>query len=107
MTTIHFIQHNGSTATVEAQDGLSVMQAAMAHRIPNIVADCGGACACATCHGYIDEPWQARVPAASADELDMIDAACLHAEPSSRLTCQIKVTPALDGLTVRLPPSQG
>jgi 2Fe-2S ferredoxin len=80
------------------------MKAAVDAVVPGITADCGGACTCATCHGYVDVDWVARVPPASQDELDMIDAGCLHAQPNSRLTCQIKVTDELHGLTIRLPP---
>ncbi|MBL0918541.1 MAG: 2Fe-2S iron-sulfur cluster binding domain-containing protein [Hydrogenophaga sp.] len=107
MTRIYFIQPDGQQQAVEATAGQSVMQAAMAAAVPGIVADCGGACTCATCHGYVDEQWVARVPAATPDELDMIDAGCLDALPNSRLTCQIRLSDALDGLVIRLPPSQG
>ena len=107
MPHIRFIQPDGSLQNVEAEDGQSVMQAAVNALVPGIVADCGGACACATCHGYIDDEWVDRVPPASPDELDMIDGGCLDARPTSRLTCQVKITDNLDGLTIRLPPSQG
>jgi len=106
MTHILFIQPNGRQQQVEAQPGQSVMQAAVRSMVPGITADCGGACSCATCHGYVDEAWVGRVPPASADELDMIDAGCLDAQPNSRLTCQIKVSEDLDGLVIRLPPLQ-
>jgi 2Fe-2S ferredoxin len=82
------------------------MQAAVRSMVPGITADCGGACTCATCHGYVDESWVGRVPPASADELDMIDAGRLDALPNSRLTCQIKVSEDLEGLAIRLPPPQ-
>ncbi len=107
MTRILFIQPDGREQSVEARPGQSVMQAAVAALVPGIVADCGGACSCATCHGYVDESWQGRVPTPSADEAEMIDAGCLDVEPTSRLTCQIQVTAALDGLIIRIPPSQG
>ena len=106
MTRIHFIQPDGREQAVDANPGQSVMQAAIGALVPGIVADCGGACTCATCHGYGDEAWVDRVPPASADEADMIDAGCLAVQPNSRLTCQIKVTDALDGLVIRLPPAQ-
>ena len=104
MTRIIFIQADGREQAVEAHPGRSVMQAAVDAMVPGIVADCGGACTCATCHGYVDAAWVERVPPGSHDELDMIDAGCLHAQQNSRLTCQIKVTEAMDGLTIRLPP---
>jgi len=107
MTTIIFIQPDGQQQSVDVTAGQSVMQAAIAASVPGIVADCGGACTCATCHGYVDEQWVARVPPASPDELDMIDAGCLDALPNSRLTCQIRLSEDLDGLVIRLPPSQG
>ncbi len=106
MTRIIFVQPDGGEQPVDASVGQSVMQAAIGAMVPGIVADCGGACSCATCHGYVDEHWVSRVPAASPDELDMIDAGCLDALPNSRLTCQIRVTEDLDGLVIRLPPSQ-
>jgi 2Fe-2S ferredoxin len=107
MTRILFIQPDGREQAVDATPGQSVMQAAVAAMVPGIVADCGGACTCATCHGYIDDAWAGRVPPPSNDEAEMIDAGCLDARATSRLTCQIEVTPDLDGLVVRLPPSQG
>lgn len=107
MTRIFFIQPDGREQIVDAHPGQSVMQAAIGAMVPGIVADCGGACSCATCHGYIDDAWTDRVPPASEDEAEMIDAGCLDVLPTSRLTCQIKLTPEMDGLIVRIPPSQG
>ena len=107
MTRILFIQPDGREQSVEGDPGQSVMQAAIGAMVPGIVADCGGACSCATCHGYVDEAWVDRVPPSSAEEADMIDAGCLDAQPNSRLTCQIRLTDALDGLVIRLPPSAG
>jgi 2Fe-2S ferredoxin len=107
MPLIVFIQPDGSTQQVEAAEGGSVMQAAVNALVPGIVADCGGACACATCHGYIDDAWVERVPTASLEEIEMIDGGCTDVRPTSRLTCQVKLTTGLNGLTIRLPPSQG
>jgi 2Fe-2S ferredoxin len=107
MTRILFIQPDGREQVVEARSGQSVMQAAIGAMVPGIVADCGGACSCATCHGYVDTAWTDRVPPASEDEAEMIDAGCLDVLPTSRLTCQIKITPEMEGLVVRIPPSQG
>lgn len=107
MTRIHFIQPDGREQVADAKPGQSVMQAAIGAMVPGIVADCGGACSCATCHGYVDEAWLDRVPPPSVDEADMIDAGCLNVRPNSRLTCQIRITPELEGLVVRIPPSEG
>ncbi len=106
MTRILFIQPDGREQAAQAKPGQSVMQAAIGAMVPGIVADCGGACSCATCHGYVDEAWVDRVPPPSADEAEMIDAGCLDVQPTSRLTCQIKVTPEMEGLVVRIPPHQ-
>ena len=103
MTRILFIQPDGRQQPADAKPGQSVMQAAIGAMVPGIVADCGGACTCATCHGYVDDAWVARVPPASPDEVEMIDAGCLHTQPNSRLTCQIKVTAEMEGLVIRIP----
>ena len=105
MTRITFIEHNGTEHAVEAADGQSVMQAAVENLVPGILADCGGACSCATCHGYIDPTWVNKLPAPADDEAAMLDCA-LHRQDNSRLTCQIKMRAELDGLVVRLPVSQ-
>jgi len=105
MTRILFIQPDGREQSAEGDPGQSVMQAAIGAVVPGIVADCGGACSCATCHGYVDEAWIDRVPPPSAEEADMIDAGCLDVLPNSRLTCQIRLTEDLDGLVIRIPPS--
>ena len=105
MTCILFIQPDGREQSVQGDSGQSVMQAAIGALVPGIVADCGGACSCATCHGYVDEAWVDKVPPPSAEEAEMIDAGCLDVQPNSRLTCQIKLTEALDGLVIRLPPA--
>ncbi|MES2257018.1 MAG: 2Fe-2S iron-sulfur cluster-binding protein [Pseudomonadota bacterium] len=105
MPKITFIAHDGFERNVDAGIGQSVMQAAVGNMVDGIVADCGGACCCATCHGYLDEAWVGRVPAAGDDESAMLECAT-HRAPNSRLTCQIKFTAELDGLIVRLPVSQ-
>jgi 2Fe-2S ferredoxin len=102
---ITFIEFNGTEHAVEAAVGKSVMQTAADNLVPGIVADCGGNCACATCHVYIEEPWASRTEPPSNQEKEMIDCA-LHVRETSRLSCQVPVTPALDGLVVRLPESQ-
>ena len=105
MAKIIFIEHSGATHEVEAQTGLSVMEAAVKNNIPGIDADCGGACACATCHVYVDAAWLDKTGKPSAMEESMLDFA-ENVESNSRLSCQIKVSDALSGLTVRLPESQ-
>lgn len=105
MTRILFIQPDGREQAVDAKPGQSVMQAAIGAMVPGIVADCGGACTCATCHGYVDEAFVDRVPPPSLDEAEMIDAGCLHVQATSRLTCQIRITPELERLVIRIPPN--
>lgn len=105
MPRVTFLNIDGSSSTVEAPAGVSVMQAAIDNMIPGILADCGGSCTCATCHAYIEAPWDARLPPRSADEALTLEGA-LDVEPASRLTCQVKISAELDGLVVRLPASQ-
>ena len=106
MVKVTYQDGKGGSKTVEAQAGATVMETAIRHDIPGIVAECGGACACATCHVYVDEAWRAAVGGPSQMEEDMLDFA-FEVRPSSRLSCQIKLTPALDGLIVSTPAKQG
>ena len=105
MAKITYIAHDGASRTIEVKPGLTVMEGAVKNNVPGIDADCGGACACATCHVYVDEAWIDKVGTASAMEESMLDFA-EDVRPNSRLSCQIKVTDALDGLTVTTPESQ-
>jgi 2Fe-2S ferredoxin len=105
MPKISYIEHDGTAHVVDAKPGLSVMEGAVKNNIPGIDADCGGACACATCHVYVDQAWLAQTGERSAMEESMLDFA-ENVEPNSRLSCQIKVTAELDGLIVRMPESQ-
>ena len=105
MVKITFIEFNGSRHEVIAEVGQSVMQAAVNNMFPGIIADCGGNCACATCHVYIDDPWKVRANAPSQDEAAMIECA-LNVASQSRLSCQVSMTPELDGIVVHLPESQ-
>ena len=105
MPKITYIEFDGTEHAVEVKPGLSVMEGAIRNNIPGIDADCGGACACATCHVYVDEAWRERTGEASAMEESMLDFA-EEVQPNSRLSCQIRVTDALDGLVVRLPQDQ-
>lgn len=106
MTRIVFVSADGQSTTLDAPDGLSVMECARRANLPGIVAECGGACACATCHVYIDTPWRAAVGEATGMERDMLEFA-EDVRENSRLSCQVKVVSELDGLTVHLPEAQG
>jgi 2Fe-2S ferredoxin len=105
MANITYIESNGTEHTVDVKAGLSVMEGAVKNNVPGIDADCGGACACATCHVYVDEAWVEKAGTMSAMEESMLDFA-EGVEPNSRLSCQIKVSDALDGLIVRMPENQ-
>jgi 2Fe-2S ferredoxin len=105
MAKITYVENDGTEHTIDVKAGLSVMEGAVKNNIPGIDADCGGACACATCHVYVDEAWTAKTGTPTAMEESMLDFA-EGVEPNSRLSCQIKVTDELDGLIVRLPESQ-
>ena len=106
MPKITFVDSLGEARTVEAEVGSTVMEAAIRNGIPEISAECGGGCACATCHVYVDEKWAGLTGKASDQEEDMLDFA-YKVQPNSRLSCQIKVTAELDGLIVRTPDQQG
>ena len=105
MVRINYIEHNQTSHVVDVEEGYSVMEGAIQNNIPGIVAECGGACSCATCHAYIDEQWIEKVGMAVGDEADMLEFVD-NPSRSSRLTCQILVNPELDGLIVRLPSKQ-
>ncbi len=105
MPKIKYIEHNGKEHNVDVPEGWTVMEGAVKNLIPGIDADCGGACACATCHVYVDQAFLGKLPPKSDMEETMLDFA-QELEPNSRLSCQIKVTPELEGLTVRTPKSQ-
>jgi len=105
MPKIKYIEHNGKEHEVDVPEGWSVMEGAVKNLIPGIDADCGGACACATCHVYVQEPWLAKLGPKQDMEETMLDFA-QDLEPNSRLSCQIKVTKELDGFTVKMPRSQ-
>ncbi|TNE59483.1 MAG: (2Fe-2S)-binding protein [Alphaproteobacteria bacterium] len=105
MAKITFIDHDGTKRDVEADNGLSVMEAAVNNMVPGIDADCGGACACATCHVYVDDAWMGKTGEISDMEETMLDFAEDRRE-NSRLSCQIKISDELDGLVVTTPESQ-
>ncbi|MEM1383419.1 MAG: 2Fe-2S iron-sulfur cluster-binding protein [Pseudomonadota bacterium] len=106
MPKITFIEHNGTEHVVEVAEGLTVMEGAVSNNVPGIDADCGGACACSTCHVYVDPAWVEKLPEKEDMETDMLDFAFEPDEVHSRLTCQIKVTANLDGLVVKMPERQ-
>ena len=106
MAKITFVEHDGTKHTVEGEIGSTVMETALRNQIGGIVAECGGACTCATCLVHVDEAWSAIVGKPSPEEEDMLDFA-FEVKTTSRLSCQIKVTEALDGLIVHTPAYQG
>lgn len=105
MPKITFIDAAGTARTVEADLGSTVMETAIRNNVPGIDAECGGACACATCHVYVDDAWIEKLPKAGSIEEDMLDFA-YDVRPGSRLSCQIKVTNEIDGLKVSTPISK-
>jgi len=106
MAKITYVEFNGTEHVVDVPNGLTVMEGARDNGIPGIEADCGGACACSTCHVYVAPDWVDRVPGKEAMEEDMLDFAFQPDPVRSRLTCQIKVTDALDGMKVFMPEKQ-
>ncbi|MCO5071343.1 MAG: (2Fe-2S)-binding protein [Rhizobiaceae bacterium] len=106
MTKLTFIAFDETHFDVDAENGSTVMENAIRNSVPGIEAECGGACACATCHVYVDEAWTDIVGEPEAMEEDMLDFA-YDVRPNSRLSCQIKVRDELDGLVVRVPERQG
>jgi 2Fe-2S ferredoxin len=105
MAKITYIDTSNTSRTVEADVGATVMETAIKNDVPGIDAECGGACACATCHVYVDEAWRAATGEPTPMEEDMLDFG-YDVKPNSRLSCQIKITEALDGLVVRTPERQ-
>ncbi len=106
MTKLTFVAFDGTRFDVEADNGSTVMENAIKAAVPGIEAECGGACACATCHVYVDEEWSAKVGTPQVMEEDMLDFA-YDVRPTSRLSCQIRVSDELDGLSVHVPERQG
>lgn len=106
MAKITYIEHSGREHVVTVPTGLTVMEGARDNGIPGIEADCGGACACSTCHVYVHPDWVAKLPKKDAMEADMLEFALDPDPVRSRLTCQLKVSDALDGLIVQMPARQ-
>ena len=106
MPKITYIEHNGKSHTLEVANGLTVMEGAVQNNIPGIDGDCGGSCAWATCHVYVEEKWFNKLPNKESAEEDMLDMAS-EPKPLSRLSCQLTVSDAMDGLVVNMPSKQG
>jgi len=105
MPTITYVEPDGRERVLDIAAGSSVMQGAVNHNVRGIIAECGGSCSCATCHVYVDESWMPKISGKSDSENALLDAVC-EPRPNSRLSCQIQVSEALDGLIVRIPPKQ-
>jgi 2Fe-2S ferredoxin len=106
MPAITFIHPDGKSECVDIGDGETAMQAATRHGLDGILAECGGNAMCATCHVYVDDAWLARLPGMADDEDALLDGTAAERRPASRLSCQIKITPELDGLVMTLPARQ-
>lgn len=106
MPRVTYVAASGESRTVEGATGASVMETAIRAGVDGIVAECGGSCACATCHVYVDEAFLAIVGPPESLQEDMLDATAAERRPSSRLSCQIRLSPELDGLIVHLPDRQ-
>ncbi|MCW5714109.1 MAG: 2Fe-2S iron-sulfur cluster binding domain-containing protein [Bauldia sp.] len=106
MAKITYIAADGTNYAVEAENGMTVMEAAIHNQVPGIEAECGGACACATCHVYVEDPFKDIVGDPSPMEEDMLDFG-YDVRPNSRLSCQIRVSDELDGMVVKVPERQG
>ena len=105
MPTVVYVQPDGSVQSIEADSGATVMETAVDNAVEGIVAECGGACSCATCHVYVADEWLDRTGNASEMEEDMLDFA-FDVRDNSRLSCQIKIVDELDGLIVSIPEKQ-
>ncbi|PCI05381.1 MAG: 2Fe-2S ferredoxin [Hyphomicrobiales bacterium] len=105
MPKITFITHDDVSRELDVPSGMTIMEIAIKNSIPGIEAECGGACACATCHVYVDESWKEKTGEPEAMEEDMLDFAW-EVQPNSRLSCQVKMSDELDGLIIRIPERQ-
>jgi len=106
MTQITYIEASGQTTTIDLAEGWSLMQGATTHGVDGIIGECGGSCACATCHCYVDEARLGDLPPPSEGELAMLENVASERRPNSRLACQLKASAALEGLVVHLPETQ-
>jgi 2Fe-2S ferredoxin len=106
MPAVTVVDPNGVETKLDIPEGHSVMQEAVGHGLHGIVGECGGSAMCATCHVYVDPDWVDKLPAPLANEMEMLECTAADRRPQSRLSCQIKVSAALDGLVVQLPERQ-
>jgi ferredoxin, 2Fe-2S len=106
MANITYVEASGQSTTINLPDGWSLMQGATSNGIDGILGECGGSCACATCHCYVDAARLGDLPAPSENELSMLESVAAERRPNSRLACQIKASPKLEGLIVSLPATQ-
>lgn len=106
MPFVKFISASGLVSDVEVPVGMSVMQAALNHKLDVMLGECGGNCMCATCHAYVDPAFLDRIPAPKQNEKFMLSIAAEGPESNSRLSCQIKMTEELNGIVIRLPKKQ-
>lgn len=106
MANITYVEADGQSTTIDLPDGWSLMQGATSKGVDGILGECGGSCACATCHCYVDESRLADLPPASEGELAMLENVAAERRPNSRLACQIKASPKLEALIVHLPATQ-
>ncbi len=106
MPNVNYVAPDGATTAIDVPAGWSVMEGAVKHGVAGILAECGGACACATCHVFVDPAWVGRLPPREAGEHDLLECTAVERRPNSRLSCQIRVSAELDGLVVHLPERQ-
>ncbi len=106
MVQVVYVDNDGECTELDVQEGWTLMQAAVSNGVDGIEAECGGSCCCATCHVYVDDAFVDKIEPASDQEDSMLDEVVAERQPNSRLSCQIKVTPALDGIVVRMPEVQ-
>lgn len=106
MPQITFVLNDGSSHSLDADPGTTAMQAATGAGLRGIVAECGGSAMCATCHVYVDDAWVDKLPAPLSNELEMLECTAAERRPGSRLSCQIKLSPELEGLVMYMPAQQ-
>jgi 2Fe-2S ferredoxin len=103
MPKVTWVLKNGKSITADVKDGHNLMEAAVANRVPHVIGECGGCLSCATCHVYVDEAWAAKAGKPDDMESDMLEITLVERKPTSRLSCQIKASAALDGIVLHVP----